>query len=51
MNETPTDYLPYQGEMCHACDRRSATRIVLFDGGQVALCRSCKASAIYEKED
>lgn len=51
MSEKPTDWLPYEGEMCHACDTRKAVRVVDFDGGHVALCDSCKAASIYEREN
>jgi len=51
MTEIPTDYLPYDGEMCHVCDKRRAVKVVIFDGGQMSLCSTCKAKDIYNRED
>lgn len=50
MSEIPTNYLPYDGEPCNVCER-DATRIVLFEDTQMALCRTCKAEGIYDRED
>jgi len=49
--EISTNYLPYEGEYCHVCDRRLAVKVVLFEGGQVSLCRYCKAKQLLNKED
>jgi len=47
--DMPTDYLPYDGEACNVCERE-ATRIVLFENSQMALCRSCNGKDVYERE-
>jgi hypothetical protein len=49
MSDTPTNYLPYDGEKCNVCDKTS-TRIVIFEDAHMALCRTCNGKDIYEGE-